>query len=194
MTENLVMQNPVAHNLLLFQGDEIIITPLGGTTYTFPDGLQGDIQPCYGSDGTMYLALFSETATARYAALIDMAKWYAELVKVNASENIRLLLEKTQEQAHHGVFHPHPGGSARGMQRPGGQYGGDLRGLPQGQGHHRPTNALSRRNEGEHFRSLSLQALASKVLSVARPAQPPHVETTFTLTLPLEEPPTDAES
>ena len=45
-------------------------------------------------------------------------------------------------------------------------------------------NALSRRNEGEHFRSLSLQALASKVLSVARPAQPPHVETTFTLTSP----------
>lgn len=99
MQENLIAQNPLIHALLAIQNGEVVLTTAqDGTDYYFPTGMEGSLQPCFGSDASMYLALIEETDTARYAALLDMTRWYEELLQVHASESLRLLLLGNQNR------------------------------------------------------------------------------------------------
>lgn len=99
MQENLIAQNPLIHALLAMQNGEVVLTTAqDGTDYYFPTGMEGSLQPCFGSDASMYLALIEETDTARYAALLDMTRWYEELLQVHASESLRLLLLGNQNR------------------------------------------------------------------------------------------------
>jgi len=93
MQENLIAQNPLIHALLVIQDGQVVLSSAqDGTDYYFPTGMEGSLQPCFGSDTAMYLALIEETSSARYAALLDMSRWYEELTRVYANNSTRLLL------------------------------------------------------------------------------------------------------
>ncbi len=99
MQENLIAQNPLIHALLVIQDDQVVLSSAAdGTDYYFPTGMEGSLQPCFGGDQSMYLALIEETSVARYAALMDMSRWYAELTRVFSSEGTRLLLLGSQQK------------------------------------------------------------------------------------------------
>lgn len=97
MQESPVIHNPLIHTLLAIRDGEVFLSANGNTAYTFMAGGNDMLQPCFAGDGTMYLALVENTAYAEYAALIDVAAWYADLARINASDQIRLMLLDGQE-------------------------------------------------------------------------------------------------
>jgi len=109
MQENLIAQNPLIQTMLAIREDQILLSTDGVTNYYFPSGREGAVQPCFAGDGTMYLALFESTDQVQYAALIDVAAWYADLARINAGESSRLLLLGSQEKIllHHWLGENH---------------------------------------------------------------------------------------
>lgn len=98
MQENLVTGNPMIHNMLAIQGDEIVLASDSSPVYYFPDGVEGTLQPCFTGDGAMYLALIENGQHARYAILLSMDDWYAVLAQAYANENTRLMLLGSQKR------------------------------------------------------------------------------------------------
>lgn len=98
MNENLVMQSPLIHGMLAFREGTIRLSTTESTEYYFPAGLEGDICPCYAGDGTMYLAVVQARDAVLYAALVDIARLYQELDRVNVGEGMHLLLLGRQEK------------------------------------------------------------------------------------------------
>ncbi len=98
MQENLISQNPLIHTTLAIREEEILLSTNGSTNYSFPSRREGMLQPCFAGDGTMYLALIESTAHAEYAALIDLAGWYADLARMSSGDKIRLLLLDSSEK------------------------------------------------------------------------------------------------
>lgn len=98
MQENLVAGNPLIGDLVLVDGAEICLSSNGNTEYYFPDGMEGALQPCFAADGTMYLAVFEDGNYARFAVLLHMKEWYADLSMTYASDSIRLMLLGRQQR------------------------------------------------------------------------------------------------
>ena len=76
MQENLAAENPLIHAILALKNDDVFLSTNGKTNYYFPL-TEGELQPCFSGDGTLYLAFFQEAAHVRYAAMLDVEKWYA---------------------------------------------------------------------------------------------------------------------
>ena len=98
MQENLLAGNPLIGDLVLVDGAEICLSSNGNTEYYFPDGIAGALQPCFAADGTMYLAVFENGNYARFAVLLHMKEWYANLSMTYASDSIRLMLLGRQQR------------------------------------------------------------------------------------------------
>ena len=98
MQENLITANPLIHNMLAIQEDKIILASTDSRDYYFPDGMAGSLQPCFSGDGAMYLALIEEGQHARFAVLLSMHDWYAQLAQTYASDNIHLMLLGSQKR------------------------------------------------------------------------------------------------
>ncbi len=98
MQENLLTGNPLIGDLVLVHEDEIGLSANGNTEYYFPDGMEGALQPCFGTDGTMYLAVFEDGNYARFAVLLHMKEWYADLSMTYANDSIRLMLLGRQQR------------------------------------------------------------------------------------------------
>lgn len=98
MQENLITGDPLVHAMLAVKGNEIILSTDGNVGYYFPAGMDSDLQPCFSGDGTMYLALFEPGGYLRYAALLSMSEWFADLADIYGSENTRLLLLGNQRR------------------------------------------------------------------------------------------------
>ena len=98
MQENLIAQHPLIKAMLAIRNGEILLSTDGVMNYYFPSGWNGELQPCFAGDGTMYLALFNATADVQYAALIDVSAWYANLTRIIDSDNSRLLLLGSRER------------------------------------------------------------------------------------------------
>ena len=98
MQENLIASNPLIHNMLAVQGETIFLFSAGDQHYYFPDGMDGALQPCFSGDGSMYLALFEQGQHARYAVLLSMSDWYAELAGIYGNRDIRLMLLGSQQR------------------------------------------------------------------------------------------------
>lgn len=98
MQENLVSSSLMVHAMLAITGENRILSSSANDSYYFPDGMEGTLLPCFGGDGSMYLALFEEGQHARYAALVDMEEWYASLAHFNVKDSIRLMLLGSQER------------------------------------------------------------------------------------------------
>lgn len=98
MQENLIAQHSLIKAMLAIRNGEILLSTDGVMNYYFPSGRNGELQPCFAGDGTMYLALFKSTADLQYAALIDVSAWYANLTRIIDSSNSRLLLLGSRER------------------------------------------------------------------------------------------------
>ena len=98
MQENLLAGNPLIGDLVLVDGAEIGLSANGNTEYYFPDGMEGSLQPCFAADGTMYLAVFEDGNYARFAVLLHMKEWYADLSMTYANDSIRLMLLGRQQR------------------------------------------------------------------------------------------------
>lgn len=98
MQENLVTGNPLIHYMLAIQGDEVILASSGDGAFYFPEGMDGTLQPCFTGDGAMYLALIEEGQHARFAVLLSMSDWYAQLAATYGSDSIHLLLMGSQKR------------------------------------------------------------------------------------------------
>lgn len=92
MQENLITGHPLVKTMLTVQGEEILLSTDGYTDYYFPDGMTGELQPCFSGDGRLYLAFFEEGTHLRYVALVSMIQWFSELADVYAGDNIHLIL------------------------------------------------------------------------------------------------------
>ena len=92
MQENLITGHPLVQSMLTIQEDTIILSTDGKTGYYFPAGMEGDLQPCFSGDGSMFLAFFEPGQHLRYAALVSMSEWFSELAEAYASDSTRLLL------------------------------------------------------------------------------------------------------
>lgn len=98
MQENLVTGNPLIHYMLALRENEVFLSSAGDGAFYFPDGMEGPLKPCFAGDGAMYLALFEEGQHARYAVLLSMKDWYAQLAETYASDSIHLLLMGSQQR------------------------------------------------------------------------------------------------
>jgi len=92
MQENLVMQDSKIGTMLALKNDEVFLSTDGNVDYRFPAGMDSLLQPCFASDGRMYIALIERTELAEYAALIDAEEWYADLAALGMSDGSRLML------------------------------------------------------------------------------------------------------
>lgn len=108
MQENLVAQNPLIQTMLAIRDGEIVLSTDGITDYEFPVSREETLQPCFGGDGTMYLALMAQTAQADYAALINVASWYTGLARISGGEDNRLMLLGSWERL---LLHQWTGGT-----------------------------------------------------------------------------------
>lgn len=97
MQENLVTQHSLVHAMLAMQNGEIFLSTNGKTDYYFPR-TEGELLPCFSGDGTLYLAIIKESACVRYAALLDMEKWYDALNNIYSDGKIHLMLLGNQEK------------------------------------------------------------------------------------------------
>ena len=98
MQENLIVQNPLIHNMLAMQGETIFLFSAGDQRYYFPDGMEGALRPCFSGDGSMYLALFEQGQYARFAVLLSMSDWYTTLANIYGTRNINLMLLGSQQR------------------------------------------------------------------------------------------------
>ena len=98
MQENLIASNPLIHNMLAVQGETIFLFSAGDQRYYFPDGMEEALQPCFSGDGRMYLAIFEQGQHARFAVLLSMSDWYAELASIYGNRDIRLMLLGSQQR------------------------------------------------------------------------------------------------
>ncbi len=92
MQENLISQDPLIQTMLAIKDGQIFLSTDGRVGYRFVSEMEGDVQPCFAGDGTMYIAVIERTAHATYAALIHAERWYASLAQVSEYEGNRLLL------------------------------------------------------------------------------------------------------
>ena len=98
MQENIVAQDSLVYNLLAIVDGKAVLAAYGPMAdYYFPAGLEGDVQPCFTSDGSMYLAILKDTQHARYAALLSLEEWYEKAV-INSSTEYTLYLLGNQEK------------------------------------------------------------------------------------------------
>ena len=98
MQENLVVGNPLIDSMLAIQGDEIVLSTAGMLNYYFPEGMSSPLSPCFAADGTVYLAIIEEGQHARYAALVSMSAWYADVTKTYVGDDFHLMLLGSQRR------------------------------------------------------------------------------------------------